>query len=94
MGVLMVTPDFTSVSSSSAQHFRKLDPYHIEVDGDARNTYKYWIEHASGDMNQEDKDKEFAVINKVSVITFGHNLSCYYNMQQHICSIHFNVVVH
>jgi hypothetical protein len=74
-GVLMVTPDFTSVSSS-AQHVRKLYPYHIEVDGDARNTYNYWIEHASVDMNQEEKDKEFAVINKVSVITFGHHLSC------------------
>lgn len=64
MGVLMVTPDFTSVSSS-AQHGRKLDPYHIEVDGDARNTYNYWIEHASVDMNQEEKDKEFAIINKL-----------------------------
>ncbi|PNF41968.1 hypothetical protein B7P43_G14645 [Cryptotermes secundus] len=74
-GVLMVTPDFTSVSSS-AQHVRKLDPYRIEVDGDARNTYSYWIEHASVDMDQEEKDREFAVISKVSVITFGHHLSC------------------
>jgi hypothetical protein len=93
MGVLMVTPDFTSISSS-AQHVRKLDPYHIEVDGDARNTYNYWIEHASVDMNQEEKDKEFAVINKVSIITFGHRLSCYCNIQQYFRIINFNVLVH
>jgi hypothetical protein len=66
-GVLMVTPDFTSLASS-AEHISRLDPYRIEVDGDARNTYHYWIEHASNDMSQEEKDKEFAVINKVSVI--------------------------
>jgi hypothetical protein len=72
----MVTPDFTSISLS-AQHVSKVDPYHIEVDGDARNTYHYWIEHASVDMNQEEKDKEFAVINKVSMIIFRYYLSCY-----------------
>lgn len=63
----MVTPDFTSIASS-AEHVSRLDPYRIEVDGDARNTYHYWIEHASTDMSQEEKDKEFAVINKVSMI--------------------------
>ncbi|XP_021913659.1 Meckel syndrome type 1 protein-like isoform X2 [Zootermopsis nevadensis] len=63
-GLLMVTPDFTSIASS-AEHVSRLDPYRIEVDGDARNTYHYWIEHASTDMSQEEKDKEFAVINKL-----------------------------
>jgi hypothetical protein len=73
----MVTPDFTSVTSS-AGHVGRSDPYRIEVDGDARNTYYYWIEHASTDMSQEEKDKEFAVMNKVSVIICGyHHLSCY-----------------
>jgi hypothetical protein len=61
----MVTPDFTSVASS-AEHTARADPYRVEVDGDARNTYHYWIEHASTDMLQEQKDKEFAVISKVS----------------------------
>lgn len=69
-GVLMVTPDFTSVASST-EHTTRADPYRVEVDGDARNTYHYWIEHASADMSQEQKDKEFAVINKVSVILCG-----------------------
>jgi hypothetical protein len=61
----MVTPDFTSVTSSSTERVSRLDPYRIEVDGDARNTYHYWIEHASVDMNQEERDKELAVISKV-----------------------------
>ena len=69
-GVLMVTPDFTSVASST-EHTARADPYRVEVDGDARNTYHYWIEHASADMSQEQKDKEFAVINKVYVILWG-----------------------
>jgi hypothetical protein len=64
----MVTPDFTSVASSSVEHVSRLYPYRIEVDGDARNTYHYWIQHASTDMSQEEKDKEFAVINKVSMM--------------------------
>jgi hypothetical protein len=63
----MVTPDFTSAASST-EHTARSDPYRVEVDGDARNTYHYWIEHASADMSQEQKDNEFAVINKVSVI--------------------------
>lgn len=66
----MVTPDFTSVASST-EHTARADPYHVEVDGDARNTYHYWIEHASANMSQEQKDKEFAVINKVSMILCG-----------------------
>ena len=69
-GVLMVTPNFTSLAPS-AEHTTRADPYRVEVDGDARNTYHYWIEHASADMVQEQKDKEFAVINKVSVILCG-----------------------
>ena len=66
----MVTPDFTSVASTT-EHTTRADPYRVEVDGDARNTYHYWIEHASADMSQEQKDKEFAVINKVSMILCG-----------------------
>lgn len=69
-GVLMVTPDFTAVAPST-EHTARANPYRVEVDGDARNTYHYWIEHASADMSQEQKDKEFAVINKVSVILCG-----------------------
>ena len=69
-GVLMVTPDFTSVASST-EHTTRADPYRVEVDGDARNMYHYWIEHASADMSQEQKDKEFAIINKVPVILCG-----------------------
>ncbi|XP_069683999.1 tectonic-like complex member MKS1 [Periplaneta americana] len=63
MGVLTVTPDFTSHSQSA--QINGVEPYRIEVDGDARNTYRYWIEHASVDMSQEERDKEFAVINKL-----------------------------
>ena len=65
LGVLMVTPDFTSISASGEQ-VNKEQPYHIEVDGDARNTYHYWIEHASPDISQEESHRESVIIRKVT----------------------------
>ncbi|KAJ9589611.1 hypothetical protein L9F63_017196, partial [Diploptera punctata] len=64
LGILTVTPDFTSFSQSE-ELATKVQPYHIEVDGDARNTYRYWIENISPDMSQEEKDKEVAIIKKL-----------------------------
>ncbi|PSN49376.1 Meckel syndrome type 1 protein [Blattella germanica] len=63
-GVLTVTPDFTSVTPP-LEHVNKLEPYRIEVDGDARNTYRYWIEHVSLCMSQEERDKEVSVMKKL-----------------------------
>lgn len=80
-GVLMVTPDFTSVTSSSTERVSRLDPYCIEVDGDARNTYHCWIEHASVDMSQEERDK--------NVLSSVRYLRCIW-----ICSVLLHITVH
>ncbi|XP_067015831.2 tectonic-like complex member MKS1 isoform X2 [Anabrus simplex] len=58
--VLTITPDFTSTSVTG-----KMLPFRIEVGGDARNLYHYWLEHASEDLPQEEKERDRALLTKM-----------------------------
>ncbi|GLH11297.1 Meckel syndrome type 1 protein [Gryllus bimaculatus] len=55
--IVYVTPDFSSPALNGQS-----TPYYIEVDGDSRNVYQYWLEHASESLVEEDKEKEEAIL--------------------------------
>lgn len=55
---LIVTPDLCGPPSTTK-------PYRIEVDGDARNVYEYWLELVSADINEDEKIREAEVRSKV-----------------------------
>ncbi|KAK7789454.1 hypothetical protein R5R35_012650 [Gryllus longicercus] len=55
--IVYVTPDFSSPALNGQS-----TPYYIEVDGDSRNVYQYWLEDASESLVEEDKGKEEAIL--------------------------------
>lgn len=55
---LFVTPDVCGPPTSSK-------PYRIEVDGDARNVYEYWLELVSSDLSEEERIRDAEVRAKV-----------------------------
>ncbi|XP_034235784.1 Meckel syndrome type 1 protein-like [Thrips palmi] len=57
-GSLFVSPDICGPPTESK-------PYRIEVDGDARNVYEYWLELASSDTSEEEKVREAELRSKV-----------------------------
>ncbi|KAE8745516.1 hypothetical protein FOCC_FOCC007777 [Frankliniella occidentalis] len=57
-GSLLVSPDICGAPNSSK-------PYRIEVDGDARNVYEYWLELVSGGISEEEEIKEAEVRSKI-----------------------------
>ncbi|KAK3919061.1 Meckel syndrome type 1 protein [Frankliniella fusca] len=57
-GTLLVSPDICGAPNSSK-------PYRIEVDGDARNVYEYWLELVSSGTSEEEELKEAEVRSKI-----------------------------
>lgn len=57
-GSLFVSPDLCGPPTETK-------PYRIEVDGDARNVYEYWLELASSDTSEDEKMREAEVRSKV-----------------------------